>query len=236
MIKILITAGGTSEKIDNVRRITNSGTGRLGARIAEAFTSSGLPCSIVYICTENAARPPVGVEAVRGTRIETMICGDVNSVKEAVCEACAGTDFDVIVHSMAIGDYRVKAVLDSLLSQNEIRESKISSDREELVVVLEKAPKIIALLRGLAPGAVIVGFKLLSDAAEEELLEAARALLINNDCDFVLANDMKAIQGDSHEGVLLSRDGAAEHAAGKEEIAALIVRRVLDQLSKKGRS
>ena len=35
MQKIIITAGGTSEKIDNVRKITNSSTGKLGKLIAE---------------------------------------------------------------------------------------------------------------------------------------------------------------------------------------------------------
>ena len=34
MKKIIITAGGTSEKIDNVRKITNSSSGRLGMTIA----------------------------------------------------------------------------------------------------------------------------------------------------------------------------------------------------------
>ena len=34
MYKIIITAGGTSEKIDNVRKITNSSSGKLGSVIA----------------------------------------------------------------------------------------------------------------------------------------------------------------------------------------------------------
>ena len=34
MKKIVITAGGTSEKIDQVRKITNSSTGKLGMTIA----------------------------------------------------------------------------------------------------------------------------------------------------------------------------------------------------------
>ena len=34
MKKIIITAGGTSEKIDNVRKITNSSSGKLGMTIA----------------------------------------------------------------------------------------------------------------------------------------------------------------------------------------------------------
>ena len=36
-MKIIITAGGTSERIDDVRTITNSSTGRLGYAIGEAF-------------------------------------------------------------------------------------------------------------------------------------------------------------------------------------------------------
>ena len=34
MKTVVITAGGTSEKIDNVRKITNSSTGKLGKVIA----------------------------------------------------------------------------------------------------------------------------------------------------------------------------------------------------------
>ena len=36
-MKIIITAGGTSERIDDVRTITNSSTGRLGYAIGRAF-------------------------------------------------------------------------------------------------------------------------------------------------------------------------------------------------------
>ena len=40
MMKIVITAGGTSEKIDDVRTITNSSTGRLGYAVERLFYSS----------------------------------------------------------------------------------------------------------------------------------------------------------------------------------------------------
>ena len=36
-MKIVITAGGTSERIDDVRTITNSSTGSLGFAIGQAF-------------------------------------------------------------------------------------------------------------------------------------------------------------------------------------------------------
>lgn len=262
MIQILITAGGTSEKIDDVRRITNTGTGRLGAKIAETFAASGRGCAVTYICSENAIRPLIGTGSA--TALDVRVCGSVDEVKEAVCAACAETAFDVIVHSMAVSDYRVRAVSDSvlmtggiiegisvlacgdssspeeavreaLLSPPEIREKKISSNKEDLIVVLEKSPKIIALLRGLAPGAVIVGFKLMSGANEDELFSAGRGLLVKNDCDFVFANDMKNVSEKSHEGILINKDGIYERASGKEEIAALIAKRTIEKLSEAGR-
>ena len=39
-MKIIITAGGTSERIDDVRTITNSSTGRLGFTIGSAFAEA----------------------------------------------------------------------------------------------------------------------------------------------------------------------------------------------------
>ena len=40
-MKILITSGGTTEKIDDVRGITNHSTGYLGKEIAELFLAKG---------------------------------------------------------------------------------------------------------------------------------------------------------------------------------------------------
>jgi phosphopantothenate-cysteine ligase len=259
-LNILITAGGTSEKIDDVRRITNSGTGRLGALIAEAFAACGRDCHITYLCSAGAVRPRIASSAAGdlrgagGASLETRVADDVLAVKAAVQKACAETAYDVIVHSMAIGDYCVRAVSDAdlmaqelsrqlpelsgdelswkdaLLSPPQIRAAKISSDKENLIVVLEKAPKIIALFRGLAPSAVIVGFKLLADVTEGDLVRVGYALLEKNDCDYVLANDMNTVRTNRHEGLLIARDKAYERAYGKGDIAALIVRRALERL------
>jgi len=161
-------------------------------------------------------------EAVTDERLSALACGDSSSPEEAVTDA--------LLSALACGDSSSpeEAVIDALLSPPEIREAKISSDKENLIVVLERAPKIISLYRGLAPGAVIVGFKLLSDVSEEELVRAGHALLLKNDCDFVLANDLRTVRSDCHEGLLIARDGTFERAAGKEVIAALIVHRALD--------
>jgi phosphopantothenate-cysteine ligase len=77
---------------------------------------------------------------------------------------------------------------------------------------------------------VIVGFKLLSDTDEQTLVCVGRSLLEKNSCNFVLANDMKTVGGDRHEGLLIARDGSYERAVCKEDIAVLIVKRVFENL------
>ena len=52
---ILITAGGTSERIDEVRKISNIATGRLGSLIADAFLQKDT--DVTYLCTEGAILP-----------------------------------------------------------------------------------------------------------------------------------------------------------------------------------
>ena len=54
-MRILITAGGTSEKIDEVRSITNHSTGKLGSLIAASFLKYDV--TIDYVTTAHALRP-----------------------------------------------------------------------------------------------------------------------------------------------------------------------------------
>ena len=59
MKKIIITAGGTSEKIDNVRKITNSSSGKLGMIIANHLLKESNDLIIYYICSKNSLRPEI---------------------------------------------------------------------------------------------------------------------------------------------------------------------------------
>jgi len=47
MKKVLITAGGTVEKIDSVRVLTNISSGKLGAKIAENFCNANYPDKVL---------------------------------------------------------------------------------------------------------------------------------------------------------------------------------------------
>jgi phosphopantothenate-cysteine ligase len=56
-IQVLITAGGTQERIDAVRSISNTGTGRLGCLTAECFASFPQVERVLYIAGKNAVIP-----------------------------------------------------------------------------------------------------------------------------------------------------------------------------------
>ncbi|MDR3072558.1 MAG: phosphopantothenate--cysteine ligase [Clostridiales Family XIII bacterium] len=247
-MNIMITAGGTTESIDNVRSITNTGTGRLGAVIAEQFAGQDAVDRIFYICNARAVRPTAN-------KIEQHIAEDTKQLEQTIQTLCQFEKIDAVIHSMAVSDYRVRNIttasaiaedIAETLSQKHScsieqmteciynsatfrKEDKISSNVEDLVILLEKTPKVIAQLRPLLPDAVIVGFKLLSGVDEETLIDTAFELLRKNDCDYVLANDMHTVSGyANHIGYLVDRNKHYGIQIGKEEIAKFIVRTVLN--------
>ena len=237
MKNILITAGGTSEPIDSVRSITNSGTGRLGSLTAERFAAKEDVGRVYYICPETALRP-------FDTKIEVIIVKTVDDLKAAVEDLLGRVRIDAVVHSMAVSDYRVRSVstiemvsqamtsgddIESALNKTDLRYGgeKLSSKMGSPLILLEPTPKILPLFRQLSPDAVIVGFKLLSGVTTDRLFEVAKKLMTDNGCDYVLANDSKDISGDSHIGCLMDRDGGVIRCETKGEIAQTIADTVM---------
>ena len=248
---VIVTAGGTSEPIDNVRRIANTGTGRLGSLVADAFAREEDAGEIFYVCARDSIRP--ASEKVRIVQIQS-----VADLQKAVTELKAHNRIDAVVHSMAVSDYTVRAVatadklaealsadgrspldqeaVEQAMDRIDIRsaDGKLSSKMGSPILLLQQTPKILPTFRRDLPEAVIVGFKLLSHVSQEELLEVARTLLTKNGCDYVLANDAEEILGDRHHARLIDRQGEVIHEMHtKQEIAGTIVRTVSEELKKR---
>jgi phosphopantothenate--cysteine ligase len=251
-MNILITAGGTSEKIDNVRSITNHSTGRLGKMIGEAFLAQGH--HVTYVTTAQAVRPEAQ-QALTLLEIETT--KDLETTLNQLFEE---QNYDAIIHSMAVSDFTTetsfseeqfiqqlaeKLTTTSLTSSSDLKQTlktaineigqisqeqkKIASNTNRLLLFLKKNPKIIAMLRERQPQAIIVGFKLLVAVSEEELITVGQGILEKNHCDFVLANDLTKITQDQHYGLLIAADGSLQKAQTKTEIAQLIRKNIEKQ-------
>lgn len=109
-MKLIITAGGTSEALDDVRRITNRATGRLGSLIAEevslqreAAGRSGEPLKIYYVCEEGAVQPRISC-------LEVVHTAGATNLKAALEDILRREPIDAVVHSMAVSDYAPDSV------------------------------------------------------------------------------------------------------------------------------
>ena len=243
-MNVIVSSGGTVEAIDTVRSIQNTSTGRLGSKIAEAFLE--IPdAKVFYIAAKNAVKP----EKNLSENLKVINVVSVADVKNAFEELCSKIKADVIVHSMAISDYRVKKASsfedvkkaikkdrDDFCDLRDLSEGgKLSSSIDDLVLFMERTPKIIGLLRNLAPEAIITGFKLLDSVSHENLIDTAFNLLKKNRCDFVLANDLSQIDSFVHKGYLIDKNKDEKAFNTKEEIALGIRNAICAELKKRGK-
>ena len=220
-MNILITSGGPSEKIDRVRSITNHSTGRLGKIIAETFLDKG--DQVTLVTTPKAVRPAAhpNLTIVQIENVAELL----ESLKPLV------HTHDVLIHAMAVSDYTpvymtgleaVAASPDMTEFLNKTNsESKISSQDDIQVLFLKKTPKIISLIKKWNPAIRLIGFKLLVNVTKEELLKTARASLIKNQAEIIVANDLTEISNQEHKAYLVGKETVTQ-AQSKEEIAQLL--------------
>ena len=235
--KIIITAGGTSERIDNVRKITNSSTGKLGLTIANKLLElKGEQINkIYYIAAKNSLKPS-------HEKIEVIEIGDTNELKMIVEKILATEKIDYFVHSMAVSDYTVdfvttaKRIVEAIENNKELSlydnivdksnaiiANKISSYEDDLMIKLKRTPKIISLIKDLSPETFLVGFKLLDGVTKKELIDVATKLKDKNKCNLVVANDLSNIRMGKHLAYIIGDDKNYIEASGKEDIAEKLV-------------
>ena len=220
-MNILITSGGTSEKIDQVRSITNHSTGQLGKMIVERFLDAGFPVTLVTSPT--AVRPK---EHPLLTMILTANVAELQLVLEEQTPK-----HQVLIHAMAVSDYspvymvgledvKEASDLEQFLHRTN-QESKITSDDDYQVLFLKKNPKLISLVKTWKPDIRLIGFQLLVDVAQDQLLSVARASLEKNQAEMIVANDLSEIQDGKHQAYLVTKD-AIQIAETKLDIAQKI--------------
>ncbi|WP_117282817.1 phosphopantothenate--cysteine ligase [Streptococcus intermedius] len=221
-MKLLITSGGTSEKIDQVRSITNHSTGKLGALIADSFLAQG--DQVTLITTRNAIKPAAH------PNLTIQIIENVQELFEMMKPLVK--THDVLIHSMAVSDYTpiYMTGFEQITTSQDLTEflnktnkqSKISSKDNYQVLFLKQTPKIISQVKKWNPNIRLIGFKLLVDVSKEKLLTVARASLTKNQAEIIVANDLSDISDNQHRAYLVKINSVIK-ADTKEEIAQQLV-------------
>ena len=162
--QILVTAGPTREPLDPVRFITNYSSGKMGYAIAIAGRQRG--ARVVLVSGPTSLPVPRGIQFVPVTSAVEM--------RDAVMEYLEAST--VVIKAAAVADYRPAARSGS----------KIKKRSGPLSLLLERNPDIISEV-GLRKGErILVGFAV----ETEDLIENAKAKLLNKNMDLIVANDV----------------------------------------------
>lgn len=213
MKKILITAGGTTEPIDDVRFVSNVSTGKLGMKIASEFLKAGFEATLLLkagsvLNISDLNNLPVDFSS---NFLEVLRFTSADDLYRKMKKLIESKTYLAVIHSAAVADYSpVKTT------------GKISSGGE-LKVQFRATPKIIKEIKNWDPQIFLVGFKLESSIPDEKLVNAALKSLKSNRADLVIANDLTLIRTGAHRGLFVSGKGLETIAEGKENIAKELV-------------
>ncbi len=202
----IVTTGGTREPLDDVRFITNFATGKFGYAIAGALDEAGF--DVTVLC-------PPEVPLVAGGKNENLThkpFGSTESLKDTLLTEGKPA---IVFHAAAVSDYRPKMVT----------EGKISSSKDELIIELEKTPKILASLREYYGNeSFLIGFKLLSNVARQELIRVALNQTKRDHLNMTVANDLKNLHDGQHPIIMVTAEGGAINVGGdKKDVAKKLV-------------
>ncbi|MBK0348264.1 bifunctional phosphopantothenoylcysteine decarboxylase/phosphopantothenate--cysteine ligase CoaBC [Aerococcaceae bacterium zg-ZJ1578] len=184
--KVVISAGGTRERIDPVRYISNDSTGKMGYAMARAARDLG--ANVTLVSTVPQLTTPQGVTVHYVASAQEMMNEMVTQLEQQ----------DIFVMTAAVSDYRVA----------EIAEQKIKKQagQQGLQLNLIENPDILAHLGHYKKsGQLVIGF-----AAETQDVENyATKKLAKKQADWIIANDVSrkdiGFNSDANQVTLISR-------------------------------
>ncbi|VTX76356.1 Coenzyme A biosynthesis bifunctional protein CoaBC [Granulicatella adiacens] len=209
---ILITAGGTKERIDPVRYISNDSSGKMGYALAKA--ASILGAKVQLVSTTKQLKVPYGVQV---TYVESAL-----EMLDAVTQLFPKTDIAVMV--AAVSDYYV--------ANRSNQKIKKQQNESGLMLELLENPDILKKLgHSKREGQVVIGFA----AETTNVLEYAKAKLEKKKADVIIANDVSnsriGFNSDHHQVTLLTKDGHIVNLPenSKEELALNIWESLIEE-------
>ena len=207
--KVLITAGGTIEKIDTVRYISNFSSGKMGIALADEAYKQG--ADVTLIITKPVETP-----------YKTVYVQSAEEMQREVLKS--GLKSDLVIMAAAVADFRAETV-----SKQKIK--KTSADTMTLNLV--KNPDILKNLceqkkKTKNKKTVIVGFC----AESENLLKNAKEKIAKKGCDYLIANDISkkdsGFSSDYNEVYILDKNGKKSHI--ERSLKTVIAQKILEKV------
>ena len=204
--KILITAGGTKEKIDPVRYISNCSSGKMGIALADCAYNMG--ADVTLVSTFGVEKPYKNIVAESAQDMEKVVKSEFDNQ-------------DCIIMAAAVADYRVK---------NYSEQKMKKGVNENLTIELTQNPDILKEICEKKHNAKIIGFC----AESENLLDNAKEKIRKKGCDFLVANDISrndiGFSSDENEVYILDKNLNISHIEKRDKytVAEKILEKVFE--------
>ncbi|MEL6580044.1 MAG: bifunctional phosphopantothenoylcysteine decarboxylase/phosphopantothenate--cysteine ligase CoaBC [Cyanobacteria bacterium J06621_12] len=199
-VPILVTGGPTPVPIDNIRRLTNRFTGRLGTCIAEELYLRGAKVKLIH--GQGSYTPPNYLPHKIVTTYDEYLREIMSELQH---------DFQYGIFSAAVADYKPSQVFLGKIPSGEL--AKID---------LIPTQKVIAEVKARFPSLRMITFKYQENISHQELIEIANNRL-QQGYQMVVAN-----RGEEHQATgaqvayLVTKERSPVKATGKPEIAQAI--------------
>ncbi|WP_454919641.1 bifunctional phosphopantothenoylcysteine decarboxylase/phosphopantothenate--cysteine ligase CoaBC [Abiotrophia defectiva] len=164
--QVIVSAGGTRERIDPVRYISNDSSGKMGYAMAQA--ADWLGATVTLVSTTQSLLPPEGIQVQQVATAQELAQAMTSHYDQ----------MDYVVMAAAVSDYRVKHPHDQKIK-------KVAGQTDWQLDLVEN-PDILAQLGQTKRQQVLIGFA----AETQNLLEHARAKLSKKGADWLIANDV----------------------------------------------
>ena len=195
--RLLIVGGSSAESIDDMRIVTNRGTGETAVELALAAYHQGAEVELwMGRCSVNLPQfiPTMRFESLAD--LEGMI---------------AGIDHEMVVVPAALSDFTFDR-----------KRGKLPSEAKATKLQLRSVPKMLPLIVSRCDK--VIGFKAESGVGREELLKEAEGSLERNRLRAVVANDLRDVREGSTRVVLVRSGHRAEFEGSKAEVARQLVK------------
>ena len=206
-VRVLVTTGGTRERIDPARFVGNFSSGKQGLAFARAASEMGASVRVIAANVDESLL--LGIEHVNVVSAKDL----EKSVNDSL------ESFDLLVMAAAVADYSPTVVASEKIKKIDTGES--------FEISLTANPDIVgavsANLKASGSNAVIVAF-----AAEsgKDLEALAKVKLESKKCDFVVANSISSgevFNSDQNSVVLVSKDSSSSFTGSKIEVARAVL-------------
>lgn len=213
-VVVLVTAGGTRERVDAVRYLGNRSSGKMGFAVARQAALRG--AEVVLVAAPTALATPAGVRRID---VESAL-----EMRDAVLAELPRAR--VVIKAAAVADFRPAQPAARKIRKEDLGEASSPAIR------LVSNPDILAEICADKGDRVVVGFA----AESHDVIEAARRKLARKGCDLLVANDVSEARSgfdvDVNTVSFVWPGGDVESLPplSKDEVAAQLLDRVSKRL------